>query len=392
VQVDFDPAQVGSKVYSLVSWRRIGEPSVGGETMDKHRKPPRSRPNAQGIGRAIAPFLAALIASLLSVSARSAPPGPWSTGPFDALLRRVGREQVLYLELSSSWCEPCNQLAMEVLDTPAASEFIGADVGLRVDFDSDEGQDLKRRYGVMSIPTLLVIHREGFEIGRVEGYSSRREWLDSVYEARTGRVGLEVLAQRKKQAPRDPQAELDLAQAQIVRRDIDSAMPVIDRLLGHPDLIVAARAARIKGRWLLRVREDGQAGLEHFAAMVERFRETPHEGHFVYWKAEAFEALKRPSDAVAVFVDWRARRGDTVEQAEAQAGFMVHHGYDLDASLALIEGCLLRRPTAQAWYLKSRLLSRRADPEGALAAAREAVRLEPDNALFQNALAGASRR
>lgn len=63
------------------------------------------------------------------------------------------------------WCGPCRMMA-PVLDQLAA-DYDGNVKFAKVNVD--ENQDIAARYGIMSIPT-LVVFKGGQEIGRVVGY------------------------------------------------------------------------------------------------------------------------------------------------------------------------------------------------------------------------------
>lgn len=63
------------------------------------------------------------------------------------------------------WCGPCRQLAPELEKT---AEQFGDKVKI-LKVNVDENQLLASRYGIMSIPTLLIFHN-GKEIGRHSGF------------------------------------------------------------------------------------------------------------------------------------------------------------------------------------------------------------------------------
>lgn len=76
------------------------------------------------------------------------------------------------------WCGPCRMMA-PVLDQ-LAEDYEGSVKFTKVNVD--ENQELAARYGIMSIPT-LVIFKDGREVGRVVGYMPReklKEQLDAV--------------------------------------------------------------------------------------------------------------------------------------------------------------------------------------------------------------------
>lgn len=331
-------------------------------------------------------------------------------GDFESAMARLdagadGDEAVLLLELSADWCLPCNQLESEVLETPDAHALVGGDLAIRVDFESEEGQRLKRRFGVLGLPTLLVIHREGYELGRVEGYPGRWEWIEAVRDARAGRAGIDALARAARRAPRDGGLALQFAQARLVRGDTVKAMRELDTLIGafppprlrrpprdaagrervERTLQVAAHAARVKGRWLLRAREDGEAALRHFGAMADRFAGTAHRAHFLYWKATSLVHLGRRQEAVHVLERWRGETDGPLEALRLQAEFMVHHRYE--GALEVCRALVQQAPDASAYYLLSRAFASNDELEAARAAATSAAELAPTIALYRNHLA-----
>ena len=64
------------------------------------------------------------------------------------------------IKVGAKWCGPCKMLEAKI-DTIAdgGSEFVKT---MRsVDIDTPEGEQIKRKYGIRSIPTLLVINSAG---------------------------------------------------------------------------------------------------------------------------------------------------------------------------------------------------------------------------------------
>lgn len=310
--------------------------------------------------------------------------------PFEAALARLERAptRVLLVEVTADWCRPCQQLAMEVLETPDWAPYVGNDLALRVDFESEEGQALKRRYGVLGLPTLLVLKAGGGELGRVEGYPGRKEWLEAVDGARAGRVGLQALARAAAAQPEDHGVALRFAQARLLAGD-DKALDALEQLIEKAPTDVAAQAGRVKGRYFLRAREDGVRALAHFEAMVKRFAGTPHEGHFIYWRANAQHHLGHTAAALEGLRAWRARPGQEATATAYQADFMVHHG--LPGAVELTRENLALSPGAEAHFLHSKALILAGEPLAARAEAEKACALEPSVALYRNHLRGLAR-
>jgi thioredoxin-like negative regulator of GroEL len=187
-------------------------------------------------------------------------------GDVDLALRRLKPDQLLIVEFGADWCAPCNQLAAEVLDTRLAAEVLGRDVGLRVDFESSYGQAMKRRYGVINLPTTVVLHPEGYELGRVEGYPGREDYREAVLDIQVGRRHVSALERAHRQRPHDPAARLDYARALLFAGDTAAARPHLEALIAARATppALASHAARTLGRWLLRVAEDYPAALVFF--------------------------------------------------------------------------------------------------------------------------------
>lgn len=322
---------------------------------------------------------------------------PVGQGTIEEILPTLAPGQLLVVEVSADWCAPCWQLKTEVLDTALGDALVESDRGLMVDFESPYGQEVKKLYGVLGLPTTFVLDREGLEIGRVEGYPGRREWVEAVRDAKAGRFGLAALEARAKKAPRDPALQIELAQARLVRARFDRAgaagearaLRALDAIIARStdprSLDAAAHAARVKGRWLLRVREDGPAAVAHFEAMDQRFAGTPHAASFRYWTASAHHKMGAEGRALAIFEAWAAEVPDAKEPGELQADFMVHFGYAPDRSEPVVRAALERAPgSAELHYLLARVLRKKGDHAGATTAIARAVELEPGAAMYTN--------
>lgn len=126
-----------------------------------------------------------------------------------AAARQAGKP--LVVEMSASWCAPCQQLAQDLAQPQ--NQRATAPLHLVVyDASSDEtGASLKDTLKVEALPTLISFNDRGEEVERIEGYA---QW--STLEAWLQRVPISVIpieqAKRLVEAsPQNGQLQLDLA-------------------------------------------------------------------------------------------------------------------------------------------------------------------------------------
>ncbi|OPZ86785.1 MAG: Thioredoxin-1 [bacterium ADurb.Bin429] len=84
-------------------------------------------------------------------------------------------ETPVVVDFWAAWCGPCRMVAPEL--EKAAEQLGGRAKILKVNVD--EQPALAAKYGVMSIPTLVILHR-GQEIGRHVGFLPATALVDAL--------------------------------------------------------------------------------------------------------------------------------------------------------------------------------------------------------------------
>jgi len=84
------------------------------------------------------------------------PASVWRSDFKAALLEAEQKKLPLLLHFYADWCMPCQRMEREVLTAPAVKEFLGTKF-VAVKLNSDHHQDLVNRYGVVSLPSDVVI-------------------------------------------------------------------------------------------------------------------------------------------------------------------------------------------------------------------------------------------
>lgn len=82
------------------------------------------------------------------------------------------------IDFYADWCGPCKMLAPTI--EQLAEELQDVVVGK---VNVDENADIARTYGVMSIPTVVVL-RDGEEVQRTVGFTSRAKLLSMIEAAK----------------------------------------------------------------------------------------------------------------------------------------------------------------------------------------------------------------
>lgn len=74
------------------------------------------------------------------------------------------------LKFFGSWCNPCKALSKSLEDAGIEHQSI----------DVDENEELTEKYNVMSVPTIVILDKDGNEIGRFIGSRTKEQLLEEL--------------------------------------------------------------------------------------------------------------------------------------------------------------------------------------------------------------------
>jgi len=127
------------------------------------------------------------------------------TGSFDDALGKAKSEsKYLFIDCFTSWCGPCKELEKEVFTDKSVADYFNEEfINFRLDVEKGEGIELRKRFGVQPVPTLLFINSDGMVEHKFIGSSSPEEFLSKAKEVFTNEKRYGVLERKYAKGDRD---------------------------------------------------------------------------------------------------------------------------------------------------------------------------------------------
>lgn len=114
-----------------------------------------------------------------NTSSNSSSEFKWYTN-FDAAMSEAQKtNKQIFAVFSASWCPACQQMESETLVDERIKQKISQNY-VAVKIDVDNNPELSSKYGIYSIPALIVITANGEVIKKIEGYQSADQLLSVI--------------------------------------------------------------------------------------------------------------------------------------------------------------------------------------------------------------------
>lgn len=91
-------------------------------------------------------------------------------GSFDsAKVKARGEGKLFFVDFYAQWCTPCKWMEESTFKDPEVVKVMSSEyVPYKVDIDKEEGYELKKKYGVKLLPTILIFNKNGDLVERIE--------------------------------------------------------------------------------------------------------------------------------------------------------------------------------------------------------------------------------
>lgn len=314
----------------------------------------------------------------------------WFEGDLEGALaaaRAAGK--LVLVDVGAYWCPPCRELEEKVFVRPEVGAALGEKfVALHVDAEKGEGPELVKRYKVQAYPTLLVLEANGVEKGRLVDAPPPEELLAGLSNIAGGGDALAALEKKVAGAPDDLQARYELASAyaQAARRDAAEA-EFAKVIAGDPDNAkgLAAKAMVDRAGFIL-AKLDGkpEEAIALYRELQQKFP-TARESVRAYRSiGRELHKLGRDDEAVKSLEAMVATDPANVDLKIGFGWFSFRERCGQSSALTAVDaGIALAKDNAELYYLRAELLHQLARPADAVAAIREAARIEPESAFYK---------
>ncbi len=101
-------------------------------------------------------------------------------GTWEEALKTAEEEgKPIFLNISASWCGPCNALKAKTFPDGEVGEFYNANfINVMVDGEKGEGIELARKYEISGYPSLIFVDSNGEFIAQTAGYRNPEQFVE----------------------------------------------------------------------------------------------------------------------------------------------------------------------------------------------------------------------
>jgi len=230
-----------------------------------------------------------------------------------------------------------------VFETPAGAESLAGQIATHVNFDAEAARALVERFGIINLPTVVVLGGDGQEIDRVQGYEEKDAWLEEMSAALRANNPIPTLEERARTHPDDAAAQLELGWRLLVRGDVARGEVLLERAIlldaddraGH-----ASEALFVLGRFYQRVKLDFRTGRNIWRELATRYPRSERALTALSWWAKAEAELGHVDLGAEILRRAAQAEGATPDHVVLWASYARKRGVDRQPALAAVDAVL----------------------------------------------------
>jgi thiol:disulfide interchange protein DsbD len=107
----------------------------------------------------------------------------WERSEATAALRAASEDKPLLLDFTAEWCGACKELARHTFADPSVMKEASRFVAVQVDATSDDDpaiDEIKDKYGVVGLPTVILLGANGQERARITEFVPPEQFLSTL--------------------------------------------------------------------------------------------------------------------------------------------------------------------------------------------------------------------
>lgn len=184
-------------------------------------------------------FILAALALAVSTTASAS---PWIKSFAQAQQKAKAKNQHIFVDLFADWCGWCHKFEQDVIPSQAFQQATDDMVLLRLNTeDQGDGTSFARRYSVTSLPTFLILDKEGVIVGIIRGYQVPTDFANSIKDVEGRYAGFMKRVAGEGTIAKDFQKRLDLAKEFRIRYALPQAEDRFKKLTIDKSVPVAVR-------------------------------------------------------------------------------------------------------------------------------------------------------
>ncbi len=184
------------------------------------------------------------------------------------------RDTMVMVDVWAPHCASCGDMEEELWQSPEGAALAEDMIPIRINNQTDEGKAFMAIYPIMGLPATIFIKPDGSELGRVEGYFNRSDFLRDAQPLAQGIDPLPIIEARLESNPDDLDLVFEVLETCLFRRMEAEADSLYNRIrLADPDNRHRhiERAIGKMARYQEYFRNDLAKSAEYWRFLVETF-------------------------------------------------------------------------------------------------------------------------